>query len=209
MNDFTGKIKVFDAYGTLLVSELGHRPNPYKVVKDWLVEHGADPKGLARLLMTQKVPVEHVPAMYGVPSLSKERRNEFERIYNEDINALFVRPELIKLFQAQMESGYPVVVASNLAVEYSYPLIKALHQIEKVGSLSSHAPIRLALSYELGLLKPDLAFYKEIESQLSIQFPELLSCDYWMSGDKEEEDVQGPRRAGWDAQRIQTLRIEE
>jgi putative hydrolase of the HAD superfamily len=100
-----------------------------------------------------------------------------------------VYPEVAEVLEALRDYPADLVVLSNWDAR--------VHPVLDGHGLGEHLPKRF-VSSELGWEKPDPAIYRHVSDVLGVPAGSLLSV-----GDHARNDIEGPRKAGW-----QTLQIE-
>ncbi len=100
-----------------------------------------------------------------------------------------IYPEVPEVLQALRDHAVELVVLSNWDAR--------LHAVLDGNGLGEFLPKRF-ISAELGWEKPDAAIYRHVAEILRIPPAALLSV-----GDDPRNDVEGPRKAGWQAVQIE------
>lgn len=100
-----------------------------------------------------------------------------------------VYPEVLEVLEALRDHDVDLVVLSNWD--------NRLHAVLDGSGLGEYLPNRF-ISAELGWEKPDVAIYRHVADVLRLQPGALLSV-----GDDARNDVEGPRKAGWQAVQIE------
>jgi putative hydrolase of the HAD superfamily len=119
---------------------------------------------------------------------------EFELFFEEAYlhyakpEAWGIYPEVPEVIQALRDHDLDLVVLSNWDAR--------LHAVLDGCGLGEFLPRRF-ISSELGWEKPDMAIYRHVADVLRLPERSLLSV-----GDDQRNDVEAPRKAGWDAVRI-------
>jgi putative hydrolase of the HAD superfamily len=115
----------------------------------------------------------------------------FEEIYLYFANpeAWGIYPEVFEVLQALRDRAIDLVVLSNWDAR--------LHSVLDGNGLGEYLPQRF-ISAELGWEKPDPAIYRHVAEILRLPSTALLSV-----GDDPRNDVEGPRKAGWQAMQIE------
>jgi HAD superfamily hydrolase (TIGR01549 family) len=126
----------------------------------------------------QKIVQETFAAAYS-PGLFEELWTYFARPENWR-----VLPDAKELIERLDQAGLPVGIASNFD-QRLVGIITAL--------LPGISTDRICYSSRIGFLKPDVRFYKKIESN----FADESTRKFVMIGDHFANDVESPRRAGW------------
>ncbi len=100
-----------------------------------------------------------------------------------------IYPEVLEVLKSLHDYGVELVVLSNWDAR--------LHTVLDGGALGEYLPRRF-ISAELGWEKPDPAIYRHVAEILRLPPSALLSV-----GDDPRNDVEGPRKAGWQAMQIE------
>ncbi len=100
-----------------------------------------------------------------------------------------IYPEALEVLEALRDRPVDLVVLSNWDAR--------LHSVLDGCGLGEYLPQRF-ISAELGWEKPDPAIYRHVAEILRLAPGSLLSI-----GDDPRNDVEGPRKAGWQAQQIE------
>ena len=100
-----------------------------------------------------------------------------------------IYPEVLEVLEALRDYGVDLVVLSNWDAR--------LHAVLDGNGLGEYLPQRF-ISAELGWEKPDPAIYRHVAEILRLPTTALLSV-----GDDSRNDVEGPRKAGWQAMQIE------
>jgi putative hydrolase of the HAD superfamily len=100
-----------------------------------------------------------------------------------------IYPEALEVLEALRDRAVELVVLSNWDAR--------LHAVLDGNSLGEFLPQRF-ISAELGWEKPDPAIYRHVAEILRVPPSALLSI-----GDDPRNDVEGPRKAGWQAMQIE------
>jgi putative hydrolase of the HAD superfamily len=115
----------------------------------------------------------------------------FEEVYLHFAkpDAWGVYPEVLEVLEALRDHDVELVALSNWDAR--------LHTVLDGNGLGEFLPKRF-ISAELGWEKPDPAIYRHVAEILRLQPGSLLSV-----GDDPKNDVEGPKRAGWQAVQIE------
>jgi putative hydrolase of the HAD superfamily len=100
-----------------------------------------------------------------------------------------IYPEVLEVFEALRDYEVDLAILSNWDMR--------LHTVLDGNGLGEFLPNRF-ISAELGWEKPDPAIYRHVSDVLRIKPESLLSV-----GDDARNDVEGPRKAGWQAVQIE------
>jgi putative hydrolase of the HAD superfamily len=122
-----------------------------------------------------------------------------EKIFNEFFDAVYlhfakpaaweVYPEVMEVLEALRDYDVDLAVLSNWD--------NRLHPVLDGHGIGEFLPRRF-ISTELGWEKPDAAIYRHVAEQLRIAPGSILSV-----GDDAKNDVEAPRKAGWQALQIE------
>jgi putative hydrolase of the HAD superfamily len=100
-----------------------------------------------------------------------------------------IYPETLEVLEDLRDHGVDLAVLSNWDAR--------LHSVLDGSGLGEYLPNRF-ISAELGWEKPDPAIYRHVIESLRFQPGAVLSV-----GDDPKNDVEGPKRAGWQALQIE------
>lgn len=100
-----------------------------------------------------------------------------------------IYPEVLEVLEALRDHAVDLVVLSNWDGR--------LHSVLDGCGLGEYLPKRF-ISAELGWEKPDPAIYRHVAEIMRLQPGSLLSV-----GDDPRNDVEGPKKAGWQAMQIE------
>ncbi|MBU9439544.1 HAD hydrolase-like protein [Burkholderia multivorans] len=164
-----------DAFGTLI--QYGPRLAPYSRLV------GARGEGAARLpFLTRDVPV----ATFATELSMEHLLPEIEADLAEELAGLRLFAEVPELLARARRAGLRLAVCSNLAAEYG-PAVRSL-----LPGLDAYI-----LSYEVGVAKPDPAFFQRVCDALGCAPGEVM-----FSGDSRRCDVDGPQAFGMQARHL-------
>lgn len=190
---------VFDAYGTLLSNPFPARP--FAQLKEMMACQGLDVSDFAHRAMTCRHTLSSLAASYGA-SFPLQTLARLDAQLMAELLAIRPYPEAERTIRHVLSRGAVVVVASNLAWPYALPIQAALDTV--VSRLSSTpasvSRVRTAFSFDLGVVKPSREFYQAVLGSLASDGVEPSRM--FMVGDRQVEDVDGPRAAGWSAWRV-------
>lgn len=176
---------IFDAFGT--THRIGCRTNPYRQLLREGLKHGRRPRpNDAHQLMTIDVGIREAADSLGI-IVAPSRMIEIESALHQEIESVQLYNETFEAISLLQEHGIAIAVCSNLAAPYGAK-VKAL--------MPNHTAY--ALSYELGLTKPDPGIYRTACHELGI-LPGRLFEDVpqaVMIGDAQRCDRDGPRLFG-------------
>lgn len=176
---------IFDAFGTTL--RIGCRTNPYRQMLREGAKQGRRPHpDDLHHVMTHDVGLREAADSLGI-KVAPERMLEFEAALQREIDSIEVFPDALEAIGLFQDHGIAIAVCSNLAAPYG-PAVKAL--------LPNHTAY--ALSYELGLTKPEPGIYRAACHELGISPGRLFENvpQVAMIGDSRRYDRDGPRLIG-------------
>lgn len=189
MNYFP-KVIVFDAFGTLV--KVGVSRSPYRKLMKWLKDSGRKPSlEDANIIMSNNVDVEQLAKIFG-KVIPTQLLNEINDDIRFELNTIELYEDTILILRILKNSGFKVVLCSNLAMPYG----------EKLKMIISNLFDALFLSYEVGAIKPELAIYDEICKKFSCQMTDMLFI-----GDHPTLDVEVPLSLGMSARLIERNKI--
>jgi putative hydrolase of the HAD superfamily len=110
-------------------------------------------------------------------------------LYYAKPEAWGIYPEVIEVLEALRDHEVDLAVLSNWDAR--------LHSVLDGNAVGEFLPRRF-ISTELGWEKPDPAIYRHVAETLRLQPAALLSV-----GDDPRNDIEGPKRAGWQAAQIE------
>jgi HAD superfamily hydrolase (TIGR01549 family) len=171
----------FDGFGTLV--DIGDRRRPFKT----LLGDGATPDAVTTALTTPTSLRDLARDL----SLARDEASlsALEADLDAELASTRLRPAMEVLSEALRHIGLRVGVCSNLAAPYKHALLGCFPRV----------PDALVLSFQVGLLKPQAEIYQRVCAQLGLEPKHVLFV-----GDRLEEDVLGPQRAG-----LFTMHIDE
>lgn len=177
---------IFDAFGTLL--EIRNRQNPYRRLLRLGSAQGrvASPDDI-RWIMTNACGLQGTADFFGI-KLSSTQLTELQSCLEVELESITLfedaPPALALLRNHQIKIG----VCSNLGGPYCSVARNLLPGLDGY-----------ALSAEVGLMKPDVAMYQHLCTQLEVapsQLPGSNAPHVLMIGDSRRCDADGPRVAG-------------
>lgn len=177
---------VFDAFGTLVT--IAKPTRPFARLRHYLSTRGADVSRFSRLAMTQPISLAGLAHLHGIEA-PMALLGSLEADLQKELESVRPFPEAMEVLRFLLGQGVTVVVGSNLGWPYGTVVRSVL---ESAGSL------RMAFSYEMGVMKPEPAFYQEVAQSVRpasvVGLPSLF-----MVGDRRQEDYEAPLAAGWTA----------
>jgi HAD superfamily hydrolase (TIGR01549 family) len=164
----------FDAFGTLV--HIGRKRHPFERV----IRQARDQAHTLPSPMVQPIGLADYAAALGLPHPDAELA-----ALDEELATIALYPDTRDTLRRIRDQGLMVAVASNLAMPYAAPLMALLGDLVDVWHLS----------FDVGAIKPDSAFYAGLTAKLGCEAGELL-----MVGDTWAADVVGAVDAGSRAQ---------
>ncbi|SPJ25718.1 HAD family hydrolase [Palleronia abyssalis] len=172
----------FDAFGALV--EIADRRDPYRTLLRALPPMAR--RECARRLMREDRATPDWPVLLGC-EIPADVLARVEAAIRDEANSIRMRPGFRAAWAALRAKNLKLAVCSNLAAPYGPPLRAALPD----------APDAVALSYELGTIKPELALYAAVARMLALPPDRIVFV-----GDSRAADIDGPRRAGMQAMHV-------
>lgn len=169
----------FDGFGTLV--EIVDKRRPFRA----LLGHASASEAVTQALTTPMSLRDLARDLATVPD--EERLVELEADLSAETASTRLRPEIEAVWRRLGELGLKIGVCSNLAAPYGAALL---------GCLPS-APDAAVLSFEVGMMKPQVEIYQLVCQRLNLEPHQVLFV-----GDSIDADVIGPRNAGLFAMHI-------
>ncbi|WP_331489888.1 HAD family hydrolase [Bosea sp. NBC_00550] len=169
----------FDGFGTLV--EIGDKRRPFRA----LLGHASASAAVTQALTTPMSLRDLARDLAIVPD--EERLIELEADLSAETASTRLRPEIEAIWRRLGELGLKIGVCSNLAAPYGAALL---------GCLPS-APDAAVLSFEVGMMKPQVEIYQLVCQRLNLEPHQVLFV-----GDSIDADVIGPRNTGLFAMHI-------
>lgn len=163
----------FDGFGTLV--EIIDKRSPYRS----LIAHEPS-NALLRYAMLHPVGLRDL-SQHLTAAIAGERFAAIEADLEAELESIQLRPAMDRAWLAVQRAGLRIAVCSNLAAPYEAPLVRLL----------PGQPDALALSFQVGLLKPEPEIYHLVCNQLGLAPSEVL-----FTGDSLPADVVGPSAIG-------------
>ena len=162
------KAVAFDAFGTLV--EIQRKKRPYAQIAK---------------LATQTPALHPMQSILSLSDYAHSCGVDWQDVWaeelEEELDSVQAYPEARSVLLGVHQLGLKTAVASNLALPYAKPLFNQLGDLIDVS----------CLSFEMGVVKPDPAFYQRLCNELECQPYEVL-----MVGDTWRCDYQGATEAG-------------
>ncbi len=181
---------LFDLYGTLVRLPVGKKDPMISLIDELkgkkeepCLRTGFDSKTIRRIAMTERFETlgEFVTRIT-VDEFKLKELDRYEEELTKQIGEITVFPETIEVLRKLKERGLKLGIVSNLAYRYG-EVITNLELGEFFDSI--------VLSYEVGAIKPEPQIYERALERLKLQ-----SNEVFMTGDKNINDVIGPRQIG-------------
>lgn len=169
----------FDGFGTLV--DIRDKRRPFKA----LLGGDPPPDVVTRVLTTPTSLRDLARDISLVPD--EESIAALEAVLAAELASTRPRQGMELLWEALRRIGVRVGVCSNLASPYEHALQGRLPRV----------PDALVLSFQVGLRKPQAEIYQRVCTELRLEPEHVLFV-----GDRHEEDVLGPQRAGLFAMHI-------
>ncbi|UDU83180.1 HAD family hydrolase [Pseudomonas sp. HN2-3] len=147
---------VFDAFGTTV--QIKCKRHPFRKLLRIGTQHGRKPNaGDLHRLMTSSLGLQDAAELFGI-SLSAHQLRSLQDDLDEELESISVYPDAIEGIRLLKAEGLAVGICSNLAMPYG-PVLRNL-----LGDVDG-----FALSYELGVMKPNHEIYREVCHQLGVR----------------------------------------
>lgn len=173
----------FDAFGTLIDYPLKLHPYRRLLAQREAASAGRLDPVVRREILTSSEPVEQLAQRYGlqaqVPAMLEELATE--------LAAVRLYPDVLDAIRCLRAAGLRVGVCSNLAQAYG-PVVREL--------LGDHVDA-LVLSFEVGLVKPEVAMFETLSDQIGV-----APVATFFIGDSVTSDVEGAQGVGMTARLI-------
>lgn len=163
----------FDGFGTLV--DIHDKRRPFKV----LLGDAPNPDLVTRTLTTPTSLRELARDISFAPD--EESITALEAWLEAELASTRLRQGMSVLWEVLRRIGLRVGVCSNLASPYEHALLGCLPRV----------PDALVLSFRIGLMKPQAEIYRKLCTELRLEPEHILFV-----GDRLDEDVLGPHRAG-------------
>ena len=177
---------IFDLFGTFL--EIRDRQNPYRRLLRLGSQQGrvASPGDL-RWVMTNTCGLQGAADFFEI-KLSSTQLTELQSCLELELESIALFEDALPAHALLRHHQIKIGVCSNLGGPYCSVARNLLPGLDGY-----------ALSAEVGLMKPDVAMYQHICTQLEVapsQLPESNAPHVLMIGDSRRCDADGPRAAG-------------
>lgn len=174
-HDATPRIQAvcFDGFGTVV--EITDKRRPFQALLAGSPSSGATAKALSRPTSLREL------ARDLTSSPDEARLIELEADLEAECASVRPRPGMDAILEALRQLGLKIGVCSNLASAYEHALLGCLPRV----------PDALVLSFQIGMMKPQIEIYQMVCRQLNLEPNQILFV-----GDSLEADVLGPRAAG-------------
>lgn len=196
------RVSVFDAFGTLV--QIKNPQRPYAELKALLNSKGVFvASDYSRIVMTRPLNFEEVAFLHGC-SLSESENSFLNEMLEEELASIEPFEDSLMALERCVSRGDLVVVGSNLAKPYGKVVEDLLQAFGVVGRWNQEGCLlRTGFSFDLGLVKPEIDFYKEIEFGIRASAELSKDVKFFMVGDKEQEDCLAPQKLGWNSWQVQ------
>ncbi len=177
---------IFDAFGTVI--DIERRAHPYRM----LLREGARQGRRAsaadlKTLMTTDASLPEAAELLKIRLTAVHRKVILDALETE-LASMVVYPDATLAIEMLLDAGMRVGICSNLSQAYGSPLRALLPQVSA-----------FALSYQLGVMKPDPEIYQSMCYTLGVR-PDhdwiQGTSTIWMVGDSPRCDRDGPRALG-------------
>jgi FMN phosphatase YigB (HAD superfamily) len=177
---------IFDAFGTVL--RISHRTNPYRNLLREGRRQGLElsPDSI-RIAMTMNHSIYEIASHLGI-HLTRAKSVELSSALERELSSIHAFPDAKMAIALLKESGVKVGICSNLAAPYGPVVREIFPQLDGY-----------AFSFELGVMKPDIAIYHSICRQMEVEPWHYFSSEHgrvMMIGDSRKCDQYGPRLIG-------------
>ncbi|BBP70817.1 hypothetical protein PHLH6_28210 [Pseudomonas sp. Seg1] len=174
---------IFDLFGTLL--EIRNRQNPFRRLLRLGSQQGrAASPGDLRWIMTNACGLQEAADFFGI-KLSSTQLTELQSCLELELESITLFEDALPALALLRHHQIKIGVCSNLGGPYC-PVARNL-----LPGLDGYA-----LSAEVGLMKPDVAMYQHICTQLNVAPSQLPGSPHvLMIGDSRRCDADGPRVA--------------
>lgn len=147
---------VFDAFGTVV--HIQRKRHPFRRLLRIGAQQGRQPSGAdIHRLMTASLNLEDAAELFGI-SLSWQQLVSLQHDLQQELESISVYPDAVEALGLLKAEGIASGICSNLAAPYGPVLRSLLGEVEG-----------FALSYELGMMKPQEGIYRNICRQLGIR----------------------------------------
>ncbi|MDW5418657.1 HAD family hydrolase [Iodobacter sp. CM08] len=176
---------VFDVFGTLL--EITDQRRPFRSLLRHLQEQGRIPRAddVARL-MSIRLDLLGAAELFGM-TISKDVLNSLESDLQAELASIRVFHDTVSTINQLKDAGYQIGVCSNLALPYGESVLQLLPS-----PLDAYA-----LSFAVGVVKPESVIYQHVCRSLKCSADEVLFI-----GDSRRADFEGPLSMGMHARHL-------
>lgn len=177
---------IFDLFGTLVKFGIYH--HPFRQLLLWARDNGRKPlPNDARTIMTIDGDIHQIAERMRI-NASREFLLKLAKEIESELASLALYEDVIPTLDALQRKGMPLAICSNLAKPYGAVIDQLLKNYD----------LKLFLSYECGLIKPDVSLYQKIIVAINIKPEECLFV-----GDSYLMDCLGPREFGMQSLHLQ------
>lgn len=180
------KAIIFDAFGTLI--DVKRRTHPYRMIMREGARQGRIPsRPDLRTLMTCDCSVAQAASLLGI-RITPSILEVVQAALDEELDSAEPYSDALEAIEMLSSAGILLGVCSNLASPYGPRVRELLPQVDA-----------FALSYEIGVMKPDPAIYQAMCASLEVQ-PDRDwmrgGASVLMIGNSPKCDRDGPRVIG-------------
>ncbi len=180
------KLIIFDMFGTLV--KFGIYRHPFRQLLMWARDTGRKPlPDDARTIMTIDGDIHQIAANMRI-NASAEFLFKLGKDIESELASLALYEDVIPVLDELQRRGIPLAICSNLAKPYGAVIDHLLNSYD----------LKLFLSYECGLIKPDVSIYRKIIATINVKPKECLFV-----GDSYLMDCLGPREFGMQSLHLQ------
>ncbi|MDO7901662.1 HAD family hydrolase [Pseudomonas sp. K1(2024)] len=177
---------VFDAFGTVVHIKRKH--HPFRRMLRIGAQQGRRPSGAdLHCLMTSNFALEDAAEHFGI-TLSLRQLTSLQHDLDDELESISIYPDAVDALQMLKAQGIATGICSNLAAPYGPVLRTLLCDVEA-----------FALSYEVGMMKPQEGIYRNICNQLQVRLNRGVAASderVVMIGDSLRCDQIGPGAVG-------------
>lgn len=177
---------VFDAFGTLV--RISQHTNPYReLMREGRRQGVVLTSESAHIAMTASLSLADMAAHLGI-ALTASKRVELAQALEMELSSVLPYPDAVEAVLRLRDAGLKLGVCSNLAAPYG-PVVR-----NPFLNMDGYA-----LSYELGVMKPDPVIYQSVCQQMGVTPGNYFNGEagrVLMIGDSQRCDQDGPRSVG-------------
>jgi FMN phosphatase YigB (HAD superfamily) len=177
---------IFDAFGTTV--QVGRKRHPFRQLLRLGAEQGRRPSAAdIRTLMTSSLSLQQAAECFSI-HVSPDQMLSLQRELDDELASITVFPDAVDALRLLKSNGILLGICSNLTQPYGPVLRNLLPEVDS-----------FAMSFDVGMMKPDAGIYHDICYQLRVQpvWDMGASSDrVVMIGDSLKCDQDGPRAVG-------------